>query len=78
MMLAGFCVSQSIGYVPYLLNTECPLNSYVRLHSEIDALLAASRENTTIYPIILEMRHIQYQGETLPLPPGISVSPGIR
>ena len=29
----------------------------------------------------LDMRHIQYQGETLPpspLPPGISVSPGIR
>ena len=27
---------------------------------------------------ILDMTHIQYQGETLPLPPGISVSPGIR
>ena len=28
----------------------------------------------------VDMRHIQYQGETLPLPPspGISVSPGIR
>ena len=26
----------------------------------------------------LDMRHIQYQGETLPLPLPISISPGIR
>ena len=26
----------------------------------------------------LDMTHIQYQGETLPPSPGISVSPGIR
>ena len=54
-----------------------PIDAY-----EIDSKRLKSETSRGIYPTVeVDMRHIQYQGETLPpfpLPPGFSVSPGIR
>ena len=45
--------------------------------AKVDSLQSAeSRKVDSLQSAEIDMRHIQYQGETLPT--GISVSPGIR